>query len=62
MVDINTENRVCMFYVINRLNQILTKSEGSTANEVSQFYNELVFNLGVNTVRNYNSPKGENNG
>jgi hypothetical protein len=29
MVDINTENRVCMFYVINRLNQILTKSENS---------------------------------
>ena len=62
MVDINTENRVCMFYVINRLNQILTKSESSTASELSQFYNELVFNLGVNTIRNHNNPKEENNG
>jgi hypothetical protein len=61
MVDINTENRVCMFYVINRLNQILTKSENSVGSEVAEFYNELVFNLGVNTVRNYNNPKGENN-
>lgn len=62
MVDINTENRVCMFYVINRLNQILTKSESSVSSEVAEFCNELVFNLGVNTVRNYNNPKEENNG
>ena len=68
MMDINTENRVCMFYVINRLNEILTKAsqndstEGSVGSDVSEFYNELVFNLGVNTIRNHNNPKEENNG
>ena len=61
MMDINTENRVCMFYVINRLNQILTKSD-DPPNDITQFYNELVFNLGVNTVRNHNNPKEDNNG
>lgn len=69
MVDINQENRVCMFYIINRLHGIINRLHGiitNTNNEVckdtTEFYNELVYNLGVNTLRNHNNPKEENNG
>jgi len=62
MVDINTENRVCMFYIINRLHGIITNTNNEVCKDTTEFYNELVYNLGVNTLRNHNTPKEDTNG
>jgi len=62
MVDINTENRVCMFYIINRLHGIITNTNNEVCKDTTEFYNELVYNLGVNTLRNHNNPKEDTNG
>jgi len=43
--------RVCMFYVINRLQDIINKDDKCKG--TTEFYNELVFNLGINTLRNH---------
>jgi hypothetical protein len=47
----NEDNRVCMFYVINRLQEIINKDDECKG--TTEFYNELVFNLGINTLRNH---------
>ena len=47
----NQDNRVCMFYVINRLQEIINKDDECKG--TTEFYNELVFNLGINTLRNH---------
>ena len=47
----NQDNRVCMFYVINRLQDIINKDDKCKG--TTEFYNELVFNLGINTIRNH---------
>lgn len=47
----NQDNRVCMFYVINRLQEIITVDDECKG--TTEFYNELVFNLGINTLRNH---------
>jgi len=62
MVDINNEYRVCMFYIINRLHGIITNTNNEVCKDTTEFYNELVYNLGVNTLRNHNNPKEDNNG
>ena len=62
MVDINNENRVCMFYIINRLHGIITNTNNEVCKDTTEFYNELVYNLGVNTLRKHNNPKEDNNG
>jgi len=47
----NEDNRVCMFYVINRLQEIINKDDECKG--TTEFYNQLVFNLGINTLRNH---------
>jgi len=51
-----------MFYIINRLHGIITNTNNEVCKDTTEFYNELVYNLGVNTLRNHNNPKEDNNG
>ena len=53
---IQIDNRVCMFYVITELNDILTeKDDQQKMIMLTEFYNSLVFNLGVNALNNHNN-------
>ena len=50
------DNRVCMFYVITELKDILTeKDDQQKMIMLTEFYNTLVFNLGVNALNNHNN-------
>jgi hypothetical protein len=53
---IQIDNRVCMFYVITELKDILTeKDDQQKIIMLTEFYNTLVFNLGVNALNNHNN-------
>ena len=50
------DNKVCMFYVITELKDILTeKDDQQKMIMLTEFYNTLVFNLGVNALNNHNN-------
>ena len=49
------DNRVCMFYVITELKDILTRDDEQKMTMITEFYNTLVFNLGVNALNNHNN-------
>jgi hypothetical protein len=49
------DNKVCMFYVITELKDILTRDDEQKMIMITEFYNTLVFNLGVNTLNNHNN-------
>ena len=49
------DNRVCMFYVITELKDILTRDDEQKMIMITEFYNTLVFNLGVNALNNHNN-------
>ena len=46
---IEEDNRVCMFYVIERLDSIM---EDCDWNVLRKFRDELVYNLGINSLNN----------
>ena len=49
------DNRVCMFYITERLQDILDIKNGKKAHkEVYELYQEMVFNLGINSLQNNN--------
>ena len=53
---IQIDNKVCMFYVITELKDILTeKDDQQKMIMITEFYNTLVFNLGVNALNNHNN-------
>jgi len=49
------DNKVCMFYVITELKDILTRDDEQKIAMITEFYNTLVFNLGVNALNNHNN-------
>ena len=49
-------NTVCMFYVITELKDIIKENDDDKKLGIlTEFYNTLVFNLGVNTLNNHNN-------
>jgi hypothetical protein len=53
---VQIDNKVCMFYVITELKDILTeKDDEQKMIMITEFYNTLVFNLGVNALNNHNN-------
>ena len=47
------DNRICMFYVTERLNDILEIKDGKKAHkEIYEFYQEMLHNLGINALHN----------
>jgi|TARA_R110001583_G_scaffold168937_1_gene321849 hypothetical protein len=56
LISPHNNNTVCMFYVITELKDIVTeKDDEQKMIMVTEFYNTLVFNLGVNTLNNHNN-------
>ena len=52
------DNRVCMFYITDRLQEILKVNDGKKAHKaVYEFYNEMLHNIGVNALNNHYSKK-----
>jgi hypothetical protein len=47
------DNRVCMFYIAERLDEILQIKDGKKAHkELYEFYREMMYNLGINALHN----------
>tara|TARA_R110000782_G_scaffold36179_1_gene86198 strand:+ start:979 stop:1152 length:174 start_codon:yes stop_codon:yes gene_type:complete len=47
------DNRICMFYVTERLNDILEIKDRKKAHkEVYEFHQEMLHNLGINALHN----------
>ena len=56
LISPHNNNTVCMFYVITELKDIVTeKDDEQKMIMVTEFYNTLVFNLGVNALNNHNN-------
>ena len=59
--DVVEEDRVCMFYVIDKITGILENDEEVGSNyhansmkiQLEKFKDELIYNLGVNTLNNH---------
>jgi len=50
----NQDNRVCMFYVIKQLQDMITENDDrQKIIQLTEFYNQLVFNLGINALHNH---------
>jgi len=49
------DNGICLFYVVERLMNLLedSKSEKKTIKELYEFKNECVYNLGINSIHNH---------
>ena len=52
MKKTKTDQRICLFYVTSRIRSILAKNqtEEHFKNEIQDFENELVHNIGVNAL------------
>jgi len=52
--DIQLDNKVCLFYIINELKDIITEPNVEDVEKrLTDFHNTLVFNLGVNALHNH---------
>ena len=52
--DIQLDNKVCLFYIVNRLKDMVTENDDEQKIiQLIEFYNELVFNLGINALHNH---------
>ena len=52
--DIQLDNKVCLFYIINELKDIITEPNVEDVEKrLTDFHNELIFNLGINALHNH---------
>ena len=52
--DIKLDNKVCLFYIINELKDIITEPNVEDVEKrLTDFHNTLVFNLGINALNNH---------
>lgn len=52
--DIQLDNKVCLFYIINELKDIITEPNVEDVEKrLTDFHNTLVFNLGINALHNH---------
>ena len=50
------DDRICVFYVTERIQDILTIKEGVKAHkELYEFYEEMVRNIGIDAIHKYNN-------
>ena len=47
------DDRVCMHYVVDRLESCLSKDQDKMRRELEEFKRECIYNLGVNTRIKY---------
>ena len=52
--DIQLDNKVCLFYIINELKDIITEPNVEDVEKrLTDFHNGLIFNLGINALHNH---------
>lgn len=57
---IDSNNTICMFYVANRLKDFLDlKKENEVKIDVQEFLDEIIYNLGVNSIINFQKENNE---
>lgn len=56
LISPHNNNTVCMFYIITELKDIVKENDDEQKIiMITEFYNTLVFNLGVNALNNHNN-------
>ena len=56
MKNTEQDNRVCMYYITNKLQHLSeVKSDKELRKEVEEFREEMIYNLGINTLHNHNN-------
>ena len=56
MQNTEQDNRVCMYYITNKLQHLSeVKSDKELRKEVEEFREEMIYNLGINSLHNHNS-------
>ena len=56
LISPHNNNTVCMFFIITELKDIVKENDDEQKIiMITEFYNTLVFNLGVNTLNNHNN-------
>ena len=56
MKNTEQDNRVCIYYITNKLQRLSeVKSDKELRKEVEEFREEMIYNLGINTLHNHNN-------
>ena len=56
MQNTEQDNRVCMYYITDKLQRLSeVKSDKELRKEVEEFREEMIYNLGINSLHNHNS-------
>ena len=53
------DNRVCMYYVTDRIMNILSEPKKEMEKALKEFHEEMVYNLGINSMHNHYGEKDE---
>lgn len=57
---IESNNTICMYYVVNRLKNFLDiKREEELRLDVQEFCDEIIYNLGINSIINFQQEDNE---
>lgn len=57
---IESNNTICMYYVVNRLKNFLDiKREEELRLDVQEFCDEIIYNLGINSIINFQKEDNE---
>ena len=62
MKDTTTDNRVCLFYVADRLMELSEVKDKDFRKYVVEFREECLRNLGINALHDHNNQRGDNMG
>ena len=56
MQNTEQDNRVCIYYITNKLQRLSeVKLDKELRKEVEEFREEMIYNLGINSLHNHNS-------
>ena len=53
------DSRVCMYYIADKLNRILSEPKKEMEKALKEFHEEMVYNLGINSMHNHYGEKDE---
>ena len=54
------DSRVCMYYIADKLNRILSEPKKEMEKALKEFHEEMVYNLGINSMHNHFGDKNDN--
>ena len=53
------DSRVCMYYIADKLNRILSEPKKEMEKALKEFHEEMVYNLGINSMHNHFGEKND---